>query len=70
LLQQCAPWRKRHLEELQKAALDCQATHKNDLDHFNACDTLNDAADRFWEGSEYVENNHDIPQEKANPVFL
>jgi hypothetical protein len=68
-VQQCAPWRKQHLQQLQKAALDCQAAHKGDLDHLDACDVVNDAADRFWEESEYVENNRDVPPEKANPVI-
>ena len=65
----CAPWRQRRLAVLQKAAHDCQAAHRNDVDHLDACDAVNFEADRFWEESEYVETNRDIPPEQANPLI-
>lgn len=68
-VQQCAPWRKRQLDALKQTALDCQKAHKNDLDHLDACDAANDAADRFAEEAEYVENNRDVPPDQANPVI-
>jgi hypothetical protein len=68
-VEQCASWRKRRLEQLGKAARDCQAAHRGDTDHLDACDKENDAATRFWQESEYVEHNRDIPADQANPVI-
>jgi hypothetical protein len=68
-VQKCAPWRKRRLDQLSKAASDCRAAHAGDLDHLDACDKENDAATRFWQESEYVENNRDVPPDQANRVI-
>ena len=65
----CTPWRKKKQAELNKAVADCRTAHPDYLETVGPCDDAGDAATIFWQKSEYVENNRDIPPDQANPVL-
>ena len=65
----CTPWRKKKQAELNKAVADCRTAHPDYLETVGPCDQAGDDATIFWQKSEYVENNRDIPPDLANPVI-